>query len=345
MNKFLEPSIEDIQKYNATITHPLQSYEWGDFRAKNGIKVIRRILKIENEVKDAFTLTLHPIPHTSFNIGYLPKGNLPTMAVLKELMAIGKQHNCIFIQIEPNIRKAEILNFKFLISNLGLRPSHHPLFTKYTFVLDLKKSEETLLSCMHPKTRYNIRVAQKHAVAVMEDNSDQAFKQYLKLSQQTTKRQGFYAHSNDYHQTQWQILPHSIARNQLSSHLLTAVYNSQTLAAYILFAFQDTLYYPYGASSTKHKEVMASNLLMWEAIKFGKKLGLKYFDMWGALEKEPDKSDAWYGFHRFKEGYGPTHTEFIGSFDLVIKPAAYQLFKAADIIRWGMLSLKKKIIR
>ena len=347
MNKFFEPSVEDVTSYNAAVSHPLQSYEWGDFRTKTGIKVIRRILKADNKIKEAFTLTIHPIPHTSFNIGYLPKGNIPSPDVLEELISIGKENNCIFIQIEPNIRKAEVSSSQLTnqISNLGLRPSHHPLFTKYTFVLDLKKSEEELLATMHPKTRYNIRVAQKHGVVVIENNNDDAFKQYLRLGEQTTKRQKFYAHSNDYHQIQWQTLPHSMAHNQLSSHLLTATYNSQILASWILFAFIDPLYYPYGASSTKYREVMASNLIMWEAIRFGKKLGLSFFDMWGALEKEPNKSDAWYGFHRFKEGYGAAHTEFIGSFDLVIKPAIYQLYKAADIIRWGMLSLKNKVIK
>ena len=86
---------------------------------------------------------------------------------------------------------------------------------------------------------------------------------------------------------------------------------------------------------------MPSNLLMWEAIKFGKKLGLKNFDMWGALGNTPDKNDPWYGFHRFKEGYGPKLIEFIGSFDLVINPFLYEIYKIIDKIRWTLLKIKK----
>jgi lipid II:glycine glycyltransferase (peptidoglycan interpeptide bridge formation enzyme) len=115
------------------------------------------------------------------------------------------------------------------------------------------------------------------------------------------------------------------------------------LVAWILFVFHDYLYYPYGASSTKFKNTMASNLIMWEAIKYGKKLGLKYFDMWGALGHDPDPKDPWFGFHRFKEGYGPIHTEFAGSFDLVINPFAYQFYKIADKVRWLYLRIKKSI--
>jgi lipid II:glycine glycyltransferase (peptidoglycan interpeptide bridge formation enzyme) len=109
-----------------------------------------------------------------------------------------------------------------------------------------------------------------------------------------------------------------------------------------LFVYKDTLYYPYGASSSEHRETMASNLMMWEAIKFGKNLGLKKFDMWGALSPNPDPKDPWYGFHRFKQGYGPELVEFIGSYDLIINPMLYQLYKIADKIRWLILKTIKR---
>ena len=130
---------------------------------------------------------------------------------------------------------------------------------------------------------------------------------------------------------------------RLQSHLLLANYKKKTLVAWILFTFKDTLYYPYGASSSEHREVMASNLLMWEAIKFGKRLGLKNFDMWGSLGPNPNPKDPWFGFHRFKEGYGPRLVEFVGSYDLVINPTNYQLLKALDKTRWAYLRLRKII--
>ena len=86
---------------------------------------------------------------------------------------------------------------------------------------------------------------------------------------------------------------------------------------------------------------MASNLMMWEAIKFGKRLGLKKFDMWGCLGPNQDKNNPWYGFHRFKEGYGPKLVEFVGSYDLVINKKLYFVYKIADKIRWSLLKLKK----
>ncbi len=313
--------------------HPLQSKEWAEFRRLSGIKVIEQ---------DGLVLTIHSIPKTRYTIGYLPKGLLPTHNSIEILEKIGQEENCIFIQLEPNVEKNSETENK--MKQLGLVTAAHPLFTKYTFILDLTKTEEELLSNMNQKTRYNIRLAERKGVKVNKDNSDKAFREYLKLLNETTKRQKFYAHTPRYHQLMWDTLKlkndKDFDKNNLSAHLLTATYNNETLAAWILFVLGDTLYYPYGTSSTKYRDVMASNLIMWEAIKFGRSLGLKKFDMWGSLGENPDINDSWFGFHKFKQGYGPKLTEFVGSFDLVINPYLYPLYKIADKIRWFVLKFK-----
>jgi len=321
---------------NKNVTHPLQTFEWGKFREKTGVKVIR---------SDSFQLSLHKVPATPFTIGYLPKGLLPDKKLIDELKSIGKRENCIFIQIEPNVIKTH--NLELITHDLGLRPAAHPLFTKYTFILDLTKSEEELLKNMHPKTRYNIRVAQKHGVEVVEDNSDEAFEKYIELTRETTKRQKFYAHSEQYHRLMWQTLrTHNLSlmtnnSDKLSAHLFTAKYKGEVLVAWIVFVFKDTIYYPYGASSSEDRETMASNLMMWEVIRWAKKRGLKKFDMWGALGPNPSEHDPWYGFHRFKQGYGGRLVEYVGSYDLVIKPLWYEIYKIADKIRWFLLRYVK----
>lgn len=121
------------------------------------------------------------------------------------------------------------------------------------------------------------------------------------------------------------------------ARLLIAYYklpttNYQPLTAWMLLSFKDTLYYPYGGSSKSHPEVMANNLTAWEAIKLGKKLGLKKFDMWGALGPDADPKDPWYGFHKFKMGYGGKLVQYLGSFDLVLNWPAYLVFTTIDLL-------------
>jgi len=326
---------KDKESLNKLALHPLQGWEWGEFRKKTGIEVVRLGKYADDKLSETAQLTIHEIPFTSWTIGYLPKSQIPSQEMLKKLIEVGKQYNCIFIKLEPNISASNNSKFLILNSKFPIVSSLHPLFTKYTFQLDLTPSEDELLKNMHPKTRYNIKIAQKHKVSISEDNSDTAFNIYLHLLQETTKRQKFYAHDEKYHRLMWQTLkPIHIA------HLFLAKYNNQVLVAWILFLFNNVLYYPYGASSNVFKNVMASNLIMWEAIRFGKKKGARLFDMWGSLGPDPDPKDPWYGFHRFKEGYGPTLVEFVGSYDLVVNPILYYLYNFTYITREVFLKIK-----
>ena len=127
------------------------------------------------------------------------------------------------------------------------------------------------------------------------------------------------------------------------AHLFTATYQGKTLAAWIIFAYGKTIYYPYGASSREHREVMAPTLLLWEIARWGKSHGFTSFDLWGALGPNPDPRDPWFGFHRFKQGFNPQLVEFVGSYDLVINPLLYQLYKLADILRWAILKLRARL--
>ncbi|MDO8599865.1 MAG: peptidoglycan bridge formation glycyltransferase FemA/FemB family protein, partial [bacterium] len=234
--------INDKQKtsYNKLVTHVIQSWEWGEFRKSLGIPVLRYGLYSNGKLKTAFQLTLHHIPYTNQCVGYLPKGPEPDKQLAEALKKIGKEHNCAFIKIEPNIEESRVKSQE----SRNLKKSSKPLFTKYNFVLDLTKSEEELLKNMHPKTRYNIRVAEKHGVKVEDRVDDQAFEIYQKLYFETTLRQGYHGHNKNYHKKVWETL-----RDAGMARILIASFEGQPLTAWMLLNFKDTLYYPYGGSS------------------------------------------------------------------------------------------------
>lgn len=315
--------IKDNQKkeYNKLVTHVIQSWEWGEFRKKMGLTVLRYGIFDADKLKTVFQLTIHNIPFTKKTVGYLPKGPFPDKEFADALKIIGRKYNCAFIKIEPNV---EIGSVQEKIDT-SFKKTLKPLFSKHNFLLDLTKTEEELLKQMSSKTRYNIRVAQKHGVKVEEGNSEKSLETYLKLYFETTKRQGFTGHNRHYHKTVWKVLK---AADMV--RLIIATYDSEPLTAWMLFNFKDTLYYTYGGSTQKHKEVMSNNLVCWETIKLGRKLGLKTFDMWGALGPNADPKDPWFGFHRFKQGYGGKLVEYIGTYDLVFNWPLYLAFTAVD---------------
>lgn len=331
-----EVTEKEKNQFNALAPHPLQSWEWGQFRKKTGIRLLRFGRYEKNVLRETAQITLHPVPYTNRCVGYFPKGIWPSEEMMGTLFEEGKKHNCIFIKLEPNVPAKE---FRIQNSEFRIQESPHPLFTKYTFMLDLTKSEEELLAAMHPKTRYNIKVAQKHGITIQEDNTAPAFEEYLHLTFETTRRQHFYAHTKAYHQLMWETLG-----NENIAHLFTATYQkdgaTHILAAWIVFLFNGVLYYPYGASSDRFRNTMASNLMMWEIIRWGKRHGAKQFDMWGALGPNPDPKDSWYGFHRFKQGYGAALVEFAGCYDLIINPPEYTLYTCLHAVRATLLKVK-----
>lgn len=303
-----------------TNTHPLQTKAWEEFRKKWGNETVRVYGNL---------LTLHKVPVLRRKLGIFEKGPAPTLEMLDKLKEFGKKENLIFIKLEPNTIKDEKI-IKLLQSSDAVPGK--TLFTPTTFWIDLTASEEELLKGFSGKTRYNIKLAEKKGVSVEEDNSEKAFEKYLQLTKETTARDKFFAHSEKYHRLLWEIL-HKAG----IAHLLVAKYNNEIITTWILFAYNGFLYYPYGASTHKYKSVMANNLMMWEAIKFGKKLGLKTFDLWGREEGK--------GFTKFKVGYNPKVIEFVGTWDLVINKPIYSLYRKMESLRWFALRLKSIFIK
>ena len=310
-------------RYNITVIHPLQTQQWADFRHEWGNEIVKT---------EFGYLTFIKLPYTNKKVGTFLKCPDPTTKMLTFLQNYAKENNIIFIKLEPNtvIKKdSKTVNDKEKYEKLFKKHNTKPgktLFTPTTFWIDLAKSEEDLLAHFHHKTRYNIRLAKKKGVEIVEDNSDEAFEKYLELTRETVIRDKFFAHNEKYHRLMWKHLKKDIAR------LLVAKHEGRTLATWILFTNDSFLYYPYGASTHKYKNVMASNLMMWEAIRFGKRLGLTTFDLWG---REPGS-----GFTKFKEGYNPQVVEFLGSWDLVVDKFAYEVYKKAEAMRWLMLKTR-----
>lgn len=338
-------------QYNKLATHVVQSWEWGSFRESLDLKTLRYGIFEDGKLTSAFQLTIHPIPYTNKTFGYLPKGPYPTKQFVDALVTIGKQYNCAAIKIEPH-SLVTLSETKGIYSSSKtpqndkldsrLKVSTKPLFTKYNFLLDLTKPEDELLQSMHPKTRYNIKVASKHGVQIEERTDDEGFEIYLKLYFETTKRQNYHGHSPAYHRLCWKTMKqNNMARVLIAFYTPPDRKTKIPLSAWMLFNFKDTLYYPYGGSSEEYKNVMASTLLAWEAILLGKRLRLKTLDLWGALEPTASVNHPWRGFHQFKERLGPELVEYLGSFDLVFNKPLYFAFNQVD----KMTKLKVLLLR
>jgi len=341
---------EEKEIYNSVISHPLQSWQWGEFKKRTGMRVIRLGVFEKGKIIGGFQILFRSISKLSLSVGQLLKCPLPDGEVVGALKELAEEQKAIFIKVEPDyvvrrwdnfkgkVQKPPAEDKKIDLTKIGLELAEKPFFDPYSFGLDLTKTEEELLANMAGKTRYNIRLAQRNGLAVEEKSDQEGLEIFINLLQETLKRQKFFLHSPGYFEKMWKVLaPAGI------SHILLAKHKDKILNAWMLFTWKNRIFYPYGASSSENRNLMGSNLICWEAIRFGKKLGCKSFDMWGGLGPDADPKDPWFGFHKFKLGYGGDLVKFVGSWDLVLNKPLYRAVHFANSIRWGLLHLRRKL--
>ena len=338
---------KDREKYNKLIIHPVQTWEWGDFQISQGHKVYRLgCFDDQDKMISAYSVSFHKIPKTKFSIGTILRGPEINDEMVNKINEIAQKENAIFVKFESNsiYKNYDSFNNETLVNSkpqfLNLKKSPKVAFYPFTYLIDLTKTEDQLLESMHPKTRYNIRVANRYGVEVREQTDDKGFEIYLKLLFDTTKRQGFYLHNEKYHRDLWKKL-----KSTGMIHIMLASYQNQVLSAFMIFNIKDRLFYPYGASLDTNRQVMAPTLLMWEVIRLGQKLKCKTFDMWGCLGPHAKENENGYGFHRFKQGFGGQLVEYVGTYDLVTNPVLYEIYNSVDKIRWHLLRFKASIFK
>ncbi|MEI7452083.1 MAG: peptidoglycan bridge formation glycyltransferase FemA/FemB family protein [Candidatus Falkowbacteria bacterium] len=191
-----------------------------------------------------------------------------------------------------------------VVKTIDVQPSQ-------TIILDLVKSEAELLAAMHPKTRYNIRLAEKKGVKIFTDNN--RVDEFLCLLKITTERDTFRGHDDDYYRTMLNFDPNFIK-------LFLAEYDGRIIAAGIFCFYGNGVTYMHGASDNNDRSVMAPYLLQWHLIAEAKKYGYKYYDFYGISEIK------WPGVTRFKKGFGGEVVNYPGTFDYILSPFWYKIY-------------------
>ena len=293
-------------------THLLQTGEWGELKAAFGWKPVRVI----NETSGVQIL-FRKLP-LGFTIGYSPKANF-SESLWTEIDSVCKQNHAIFLKLEPDAWEGEtpITSYKLLVTSLqNIQPPR-------TIMINIKGSEEEILSRMKQKTRYNIRLAEKKGVAVHVWDDLESFHEMMLL---TAGRDGFGVHSLEYYQRAYDLL-----HPKQMGELLVAEYQGKPLAALFVGRFGNRAYYLYGASTDEERNRMPTYLLQWEAIKWARACGCEEYDLWGVPDEEAatleanfeKRHDGLWGVYRFKRGFGGQLKRATQAMDRVYNPLLY----------------------
>ena len=215
---------------------------------------------------------------------------------VNEMIELCKKEKALFLQIENldynsiNWTNINLPFSKGVPKGGGIKSWYYKKFiTPYTAVIDTTLSEEQILSNMKPKGRYNIKLAEKKGIEVIEvQKSDENIRLFYNLMLETTSRDWFNWNSIDFYK---------IFLNSLdNSKLLLAYYEWQVIAWWIFIFDKEASIYYYWASSwdSKYRNLMAPYLLQWEAIKIAKSTWSKIYDfLWVAWPDDINSPLAW----------------------------------------------------
>lgn len=309
----------------------LQTTEWLEFQGSLGRKVWR--FDLPAQAGDGSTISANIIQHDlpfGMNYLYVPHGpeidfNAIHGSIDHELQAfvsyvknLAREQKSIFIKIEPLDGKvSEVLHqFKFKKSSKEVQP-------RRSVILDLDASEEELLAAMHHKTRYNIKVAEKHGIIAKPSHEIDKFWGLLK---KTAKRDRFASHEEGYYR---KLLEFFSKDKSVQVDLVLALKDERplsdtrdhALAGALVLTMGDTAYYMHGASDHEHRSLMAPYALHWDIIKYLKEHGVKHYDFWGI------DAQKWPGVTRFKLGWGGRQVEYPGAFDMSIRGFWFMMYK------------------
>jgi peptidoglycan pentaglycine glycine transferase (the first glycine) len=293
----------------------LQSYEWGEFQQAIGREVSRIHASVGNKPIFAQAIKM-PLPFGRF-YHYIPKGPLGDMDSNLYLPLLSKNfQESAFVRLEP-CRQETLLAVK------EVQPAT-------TTAINLTQSEDQILDSMKPKTRYNVRLANKKGVEYKIHSSLDAFEDFWRLMEQTSVRDKFKSHTKAYYET---LLKSIGQKGDVIAFLATAEYSGRVLVANIIIDFGDTRTYLHGATSNLHRNVMAQYGLHYFLIQDAKKKGMKKFDFWGIAPENAGSNHPWFGITRYKTGFGGEIISMPGTYDFVRQPLFYGFYKAAKEMR------------
>jgi lipid II:glycine glycyltransferase (peptidoglycan interpeptide bridge formation enzyme) len=187
-----------------------------------------------------------------------------------------------------------------------------------TLCVDLTACESAILAQMKPKGRYNIGVARRSGVSVVEDASPRGIEDFMSIYAETFTRKGKSRRSSHYFRT---LIP--LLADSARGSVFFAEYQGTRLATAIVVYHGRTATYYYGGSRALHRNVMAPYLLHFEIMRKAKDLGYHSYDLFGVTPLgAPD--DGWADISVFKRKFGGRELRLVPTLEHVYDPVAYR---------------------
>jgi peptidoglycan pentaglycine glycine transferase (the first glycine) len=280
--------------------HPLQLWEWGEVKEAHGWKAERVSIRSNGEVQGLAQLLIRRLPGPFKALVYAPRGPVCDVADREVVLdALGEYvqavHPATVLTIEPD--------WEDVILPEDWRISPNYILLSRTLILDLKKSEEELMSAMVKKTRQYIRKSAGD-VEIRQVKSKEDIRECLDIYKETAKRAGFALHGDDYY--------YDIFEKMGEYSPVFAAYREGKMVAFLWLVISGKMAFElYGGISEAGQAARANYALKWHAIQMMQKWGLERYDFNGLLNE---------GISSFKQGFADHENKLVGTYDKPLSP-------------------------
>jgi len=336
-----DPAAWDAALQTRRFSPFLQSWSMGQVYQDIGQEPIR--LEARSDTGIVGLCFGHVVPakrgrHLSVPYGPLlddPSALEPMLSALRDAAV---ERRCAFIRLSPFIPAQDSL-----VSELQRlsRPSPLHLLAEHLWYLPLwhqdlwttadaspaPVTEDLLLSGMRSTARNLIRRAAKEGVTVeASDDPVRDLPHFLALHEETRKRHGFTPYTNAFFEAQ--VRRFAPAKQAI---LYLARYQGEVIASSIHMHFGRETSYHHGASTQKYRNIPASYLLQWTAIRDALHRGDAVYNFWGVSPEGVEKH-PFAGVRTFKTAFGGTILELMHCADVPLT-AHYHLTRAIETFR------------
>lgn len=277
-------------------------------------------------VAGKISLTVHEKSAAIGKLWYIPKGpgaDSPVQLsdMLPDLKKFAYKNGVFAVKVEPELLKSD--DISKLFRELELVPVAPIQPNSSTVLIDLSPSLDKIMAGLNQKGRHAIRRAERDGVKVEQvETTDQNCREFYSLLADTANGR-FAIRPYDYYRHFWQRY-HNAGQGQL----FFAYVDGQVVAGAYAMVYGKKSTYKDGASIREKVVYGASHLLQWEVMKWAKEHGSKVHDLCGAppSDRINDETHPHYGIGRFKTSFNKQVTDYVGAYDIVVRPAQYTMW-------------------
>lgn len=297
-----------------------QSAEFAGIKKHQGWRAVYAVTRDVH-----LTILEKPVPGLG-KLWYVPKGpGVASVAglerLLPELRELAGKNGVFAVKLEPELEKTDETLVSLL--KLGLQKVRpiQPNFS--TILIDLSPTLSEIMASLNQKGRHAIRRAERDGVTVEQvPSSDENCRQMYGLLAETAAG-SFGIRAYEYYRQFWQEFERAGI-----GQLFFARYEGQVVAGAYTLIFGTKSTYKDGASTRRRTAYGASHLLQWHVARWAKQHGSQAHDLCGAPPSDQinNPEHPHYGIGRFKTSFNKNVTDYIGAYDMVIRPKRYKLW-------------------